>query len=85
MPGFKLAPNQWQDLQLDWDTNQRGCHITLDGKDAGVLQDNRHSSGLNYLRLRSTANGPDGGLLIASVAADVSAGWPDPPPDLHSN
>ena len=84
MAGVKLATNKWQNLQLNWGTNQRGSHITLDGKDASLLQDNRHSDGLNYLRLRSTASGTDGGLLIASVAADVSAGWPDPPPDLHS-
>jgi hypothetical protein len=71
-----LSPNQWHDLQLDWDTNHRQCRITIDGKNAGVIEDDRHSDGINYLRLHSTATSPDGGLLIGHVSADVSASWP---------
>jgi len=40
------------------------------------VQDNRRSGGVNYLRLRSASLNPDGGLLVRSVDADVSASWP---------
>ena len=71
-----LTPNQWHDLQLKWNTNHRQCQITIDGKNAGIVNDDRHSDGVNYLRLHSTAASPDGGLLIGYVSADVSASWP---------
>jgi BNR repeat-like domain len=71
-----LTPNKWHDLQLKWDTNHRQCQISIDGKIAGVVNDDRHSDGVNYLRLHSTATSPDGGLLIGYVSADVSASWP---------
>lgn len=71
-----LTPNQWHDLQLNWDTQHRQCEIVIDGKHVGAVSDNRHSDGINYLRIRSTATSPDGGLLIAHVSADVSASWP---------
>ena len=74
--GVKLAPNRWYEIVFEWNTNRRQCSVSVDGRAAGVLQDNRHSSGVNYLRLRSVSLNPDGGLLVRSVDADVSASWP---------
>lgn len=74
-PNLKLAPNRWYEIALSWDTNSRLCRVLLDGRPAGVVQDNRRSTGINYLRLRSLAEQPDGGLQIRAVSADVSSGW----------
>ena len=75
LPGVTIDLGQWHDVVLSWDVDARKCMITLDGRYAGTLQDNRRSAGINYLRLRSTADKPDGGLLLRRVAADVSASW----------
>jgi len=77
-PNFKLATGRWYQITLDWDTNLRQCRVLVDGKPVGVVQDNRRSSGINYLRLRSVAAQPDGGLRIRTVSADVSASWKAP-------
>jgi hypothetical protein len=75
IPGVKLAPDRWYDMEFNWDTNGRKCSVLLDGKPAGTIEDNRRSSGLNYLRLRSTSEQTDGGLVIRRVSADVSKSW----------
>ncbi len=75
LPHVKLVPERWYQMELAWDTERRRCLVSLDGKPVGVLQDNRRSSGLNYLRLRSTSPVADGGLLLRRVEADSSASW----------
>jgi hypothetical protein len=69
----RLTPERWHKLELAWDTNARECRVSIDGKSAASVQDNRRSPGVFYLRLRSTATDPDGGLLVRAVRADVSA------------
>jgi hypothetical protein len=76
LPDLKLASERWYNVTLDWNTDARKCRISVDGKFAGSIEDNRRSTGINYLRLRSVADDPDGGLEIGSVSADVSASWP---------
>ena len=71
----KLTVDRWHDLELAWDTARQECQVTLDGNAMGSIKDNRRSSGVNYLRLRSTAAQPDGGLLVGPLEADVSASW----------
>jgi hypothetical protein len=75
IPGARLSPGQWHDVVLDWDTSSRRCNISIDGKPAGVIEDNRESSGINYLRLHSIAQEPDSGLQIRNVSADVTSSW----------
>jgi hypothetical protein len=73
LPGAKLAPDQWHQLELVWDTRRRQCRVLLDDKPAGTLEDNCKSGGVNYLRVRSTAAEVDQGLLLRAVSVDVSA------------
>ena len=49
--------------------------MRVDGRLAGAIQDNRRSIGINYLRLHSTSDEPDKGLLVRFVGVDVSASW----------
>jgi hypothetical protein len=72
----KLTVDRWHDLELTWDTARQECQVTLDGNAMGTINDNRRSSGVNYLRLRSTGAQPDGGLLVGPMEADVLASWP---------
>src|SRR5216684_3689996 len=74
--GKKLSSNVWHDLVLNWDTARRHCSVVIDGRQMGSLQAQRPSSGINYLRFHSTSEVTDGGLLLESVAADVSASRP---------
>jgi hypothetical protein len=78
MPGVKLAPGRWHELDLTWDVNNRKCVISVDGKRAGSIEDSRRSGWINYLRLHTTSDKADGGVLLRRVAADVSASWPEP-------
>jgi len=75
LPNFQLAAGHWYNVTLDWDTYARKCSVLVDGKLVGAIEENRRSSGINYFRLRSIADEPDGGLQISSVSADVSASW----------
>jgi hypothetical protein len=69
--GGRLTPGKWHDLWLDWSCAKRECRVVLDGRTAGTLPLLRETKGVNYLRLRSTAEGTDmGGLLIESVRAE---------------
>ena len=72
---YRKNLHRWHDLELAWDTARQECQVTLDGNAMGSIKDNRRSSGVNYLRLRSTAAQPDGGLLVGPLEADVSASW----------
>jgi len=74
-PNFVLASERWYQIAFGWDTAGRKCRVLVDGKLAGVMESNRRSSGINYLRLRSVAEEPDGGLQVRAVSADVSASW----------
>jgi len=74
-PHLKLETGRWYQITLDWDANFGQCRVLVDGKPAGMVQENRRSAGINYLRLRSVAAEPDGGLQIRAVNADVSASW----------
>ena len=76
LPNVKLEPGRWYELTFAWDTEARRCRISVDGKFAGLVQDDRWAEGINYLRLRSLSVKPDAGLEIGSVRADVSASWP---------
>jgi hypothetical protein len=76
LPGVKLVPERWYKVELSWDTDRGECRVLLDGKAVGSIPDNRRSTGINYLRLRSTATLPDGGIQIRDLSADVSASWP---------
>jgi len=78
LPGGKrLQPNRWHDLQLDWDCDRRECRVSIDGQRAVMLPLTRlTAAGVNYLRLRSTAERVDNaGFLITDVIADVSRSW----------
>lgn len=75
-----LAPNRWHEVALDWDTTKGECRVSVDGRSAGTVRAQRFSDGIDYLRLHSTSDDPDGGLLVQSVDADVSASWPAAPP-----
>jgi hypothetical protein len=75
LPDMKIEAGKWHDLELAWDVDRREVALALDGKHIGVIQDNRRSSGINYMRLRSTAAEPDTGLLLRLVTADVSSNW----------
>jgi hypothetical protein len=77
LPGIKLDPVKWHDVEMTWDTKSGQCQVLLNGQSAGALQANRRSDGLNYLRLRSTSTEPEGGLMIEFVKADVSESWPN--------
>ena len=74
-PGVKLDVGNWHDVELAWDVDSRRCAVRVDGRLAGAIQDNRRSIGINYLRLHSTSDEPDKGLLVRFVGVDVSASW----------
>lgn len=91
-PNVRLATSHWYQLTLQWNTERRKCRVLIDGKLAGVLEDNRRAIGLNYLRLHSASTEPDAGLLLRCVSVDVSESWPDAkeatstkPPTRHSS
>jgi hypothetical protein len=75
--GKRLDPGRWHELEFDWDDAQRECRVTLDGNPVTTLRLTREAaSGVSYLRLVSTAEQTDtAGLLVESVAADVSDSW----------
>ena len=64
---------RWQILELAWDTAKSQCQVSLEGRKVAVLKQLRQNrDGLNYLRIRSAAEGTDtAGMLLASVEVDV--------------
>jgi hypothetical protein len=68
----EISPGQWHDLELSWNVAKGECRVLVDGVEVGTLPMQRRTSGVNYLRVRSTADDADeAGLLIDSVDASA--------------
>jgi hypothetical protein len=66
----EISPGQWHDLELNWNVGKQECRVFVDGIEAGALPMQRRTSGVNYLRVRSTVDHIDiAGLLIDNVDA----------------
>ncbi len=72
LENLKLPEERWFELTLDWSTGDRSCRVSVYGRAAGVIQEHRRANGVNYLRLRSTAMTPDGGVLLRSLDVTVN-------------
>jgi len=69
--GARLQVGQWQDLEIEWDVNQREARVKVEGKVAAVIKQQRDTIGASYLRVKSLSKGGEtGGLLIESVDVD---------------
>jgi lysophospholipase L1-like esterase len=70
----KLAFDTWHSLVFTWDLDAKTCRVTIDDETSLYLKPAyRDLPGLNYLRIRSTANDIDrAGLLVESVSVEVS-------------
>jgi hypothetical protein len=67
------APAQWHELELDWNCAKQECRVRVDRHSVETLPMQRPTSGVNYVRLSSTADPTDpAGLLIESVDVSVS-------------
>lgn len=68
-----VTPGRWQTLEFVWDVAAGHCKVTVDGAAARTLSFRQPAeSGLNYLRLRSTASSTDAaGFLVESVRVTV--------------
>jgi hypothetical protein len=73
--GQKMSVDRWHDLHFEWDSDALRCRLSVDGQKSKTMLANRHTAGVNYLRLCSTSGQPDGGLVISAVKADVSKSW----------
>ena len=64
---------EWTTLCFQWDLDARTCTVSVDGNPKVYLKPAyRNPIGINYLRIRSTADAMDeAGLLIESVEVDV--------------
>ena len=72
----RLRLGHWYTVDIEWDGDKSQARVIADGKFIADIPQTRMSVGASYLRVVSTAPaGPDAGLLIESVRADVSAGW----------
>jgi BNR repeat-like domain len=70
--GTRIEPNRWHSLELKWDCAKRECRVILDGREVTTLPLLRETTGVSYLRLRSTAGQKDqAGTLIKSAQVDV--------------
>ncbi|NLX99358.1 MAG: exo-alpha-sialidase [Rhodopirellula sp.] len=71
--GAGLEPSRWHTLRMVWDLDQGQCNVLIDEQQAGTLATSADgSSGLCYLRLRSTALAQDpAGFFVESVEAEV--------------
>jgi len=68
-----LVPSRWHELVLEWSHAKRQCRVRLDGRAAGTLPLLRETTGLCYLRMRSTAEGTDAaGFLVESFEARIT-------------
>jgi hypothetical protein len=73
MAGAKLQAGRYYDLALEWSVPRRECRVLLDGRGVGTLPLLRQTSGVNYMRLRSTAERTDRrGMIIEPPVADVA-------------
>lgn len=69
----QLAMDQWYTLCFEWDLATRTCVVFVDDAPTVYLkQAYREPMGVNYLRIRSTADGVDAaGMFVESVSVDV--------------
>jgi hypothetical protein len=69
----EITPGEWHAVQLDWNCAKLECKVSVDGRPVETLPMQRRSTGVNYLRITSTADPTDtAGMVIDSVAASVS-------------
>ena len=64
-----LVASEWHDLEFRWDINKRECDVYIDDMKAlslPMLNPAKH--GISYVRIRSSAEAPDAGLLLESVS-----------------
>jgi len=64
-----LTSGSWRDLTLEWDLDAGEARLRTDSGEVLDLPIQRVADGLCYLRLKSIADNPDGGLELASVRA----------------
>ena len=64
-----LVTSEWHDLEFRWDLNKRECDVYIDDMKALTLPMlNAAKHGISYVRIRSTAEAPDAGMLLESVS-----------------
>jgi len=70
----RLQMDTWYTLTFEWDLAARTCVVFVDGAPMVYLkQAYREPMGINYVRIRSTAEDVDSaGMLIESVSVDVN-------------
>jgi hypothetical protein len=69
----ELSPEQWHTLELAWNCPEQECRVVVDGRLVETLPMQRRTTGVNYLRLSSTAGETDpAGFAIESVEARAS-------------
>lgn len=67
---LELIEGESCDLLLGWDLDAGTAHLQTNDGDPVEVPVRRAGDGLCYLRLKSTADRPDGGLELASVRAE---------------
>ncbi|HZZ79579.1 MAG TPA: sialidase family protein [Gemmataceae bacterium] len=69
----EITAGRWHTLELKWNCAKQECQVFVDSRLVETLPMQRRTAGVNYLRLRSTAEEVDmAGLLIESVDASLS-------------
>ena len=69
----RLEPMHWYEVLLNWDCSKRCCWVFLDGIQIAKLDMQRTSSSVSYLRLNSTSEQADQGILIEYVEVKVDS------------
>jgi hypothetical protein len=70
---IKITPEHSHILEFDWNVAKQECRVFVDGHPAETLPMQRQSTGINYLRLYSTAEDIDtAGLLVESIDVSIS-------------
>ena len=68
----EISPGVWHTLRFDWNCEKWECKVSVDGRPSETLPMQRKTSGVNYLRIVSTADEIDpNGLLLESVEASA--------------
>ena len=72
--GPALETGRWYSLDFEWDLAKGRCLVLVDGRRTAVLPLlDEHTTGVSYLRLRSTAETTDpAGFLVESVEVDIA-------------
>jgi hypothetical protein len=74
----RLPAGKWCSVSLEWDASRGSCAVTVAAKRIGKVGATRSAQGVCYLRLTALSDKPEqGGLLLDSAEADVSAGFRD--------